>query len=88
MLLWCSVNEQLFSHDKASSTSRFIQGKSGDFQKLLRYLIEIVTSTLMDGIGGCGSCGFGFPGCGVVSGVFPTPFFFHTQMTYYLKHYP
>ena len=82
MLLWCSINTQSFVHDKSSSISQFINGKSRNLQKLIRYLIGVVTSAFKVGPAGCGGpagwvlsrfCG----GCGGhtgLSGVFPTIF--------------
>ena len=52
ILLFCSINTQSFVHYKLSSISQFINGKSGDFQKLLRYLSGIVTSAFKVGTGG------------------------------------
>ena len=61
MLLWCSENTQSFVHDKSSFISQFIDSKSRDFQKWLRFLSEIVTSTFKPATGGCG----GLSGSGV-----------------------
>ena len=46
-----SFNIQFLDHFKSNSTSHFIKSKSGDFQKLLRYLSEIVTSVFKGVIG-------------------------------------
>ena len=70
MLLFCSINTQFFVHDKSSSISRFISGKSRDLKKLLRYLSGIVTSTYKVGTGGQ----FASPSFPGLSGVFPTVF--------------
>ena len=46
-------------HDKSSSTSQLIAGKSRDLQKSLRYFSGIVTFTFKVGTRGCevsGSC--------------------------------
>ena len=79
MLLQCSINTPSFVHDKSSSTSQLIKGKSRDFQKLLKYLSETWNSMFKDGIGGCagGSTSPGFPGCGSHAGVFPIIFVLH-----------
>ena len=70
MLLFCCVNTQLFFYDKSSSISQFINDKSKNLQKLLRYLNGIVTSTFTVSTGGrCASPLF--PGH---SGVFPNIF--------------
>ena len=45
-----------FFHDKLSSPSQFIKGKSTDLQKLLRYLSGIVISTFKVGTGSSGGC--------------------------------
>ena len=88
MLLWCSDNTQSFVHDESGSISQFINGKSRDLQKILRYLDGIANSTFKAGTGGCGGCGggggwdsfrFGGGCCGCsgrggISGVFPTIF--------------
>ena len=52
MFLYYSINTQSFAHDKSSSVSQFISGKSRNLQKLLRYLGEIVTSTFKIGTAG------------------------------------
>ena len=54
MLSWCSINTQFFVHDKSSSISQFISGKSRNLQRVLRYLSGIVTSAFKAGTGGCG----------------------------------
>ena len=54
MSLWCSVNSQFFGHDKPSSISQFISGKSRNLHKLLRYLGGKVTSTFKAGTAGLG----------------------------------
>ena len=82
MLLWCSDSTQCVVHDKSTSISQCISGKSRNLQKLIRYLGRIVTSTFIVGIGGCSGCGGWFPSwsgssCGsrgVLSGIFPTFF--------------
>ena len=45
ILLFCSINTHSFIHDKSSSISQFIKGKSRNLQKLPRYLSGIATST-------------------------------------------
>ena len=70
MLLFCSINTQYFAHDKSSYISQFINSKSRDLQKLLRYLSGIVTSTFKIGTGGR-FASLSIPG---LSGVFPTIF--------------
>ena len=81
MLFWCSIKTQSFVHNKSSSTSQFIKGKSRDLQKLLSYLSGIVTSTFKDGTGGCAdwSAFPGFPGCGGRSGVSPIIFVLYSN---------
>ena len=44
-------------HDKSSSISQRITGKSRHLQKLLRHFSEIVTSTFKVGIRGCEGSG-------------------------------
>ena len=84
MLLFCSVNAQSFVHDKSSSISQFVNGKSKDLQKELRYMIEIVTSTCKIGTGGR----FASPSFPSLSGlVFTQLFLFYIQIYYHLKHY-
>ena len=81
MLLY-SINTQSFNHDKSSSASQFINVKSTNLQKLLRYLSRILTSTFKVGTAGCGGhcvwvpSGFcGSHGCrSGLFGVFPTIF--------------
>ena len=82
MLLWCSVNTQFFVHDKSSSVSQSINGKSRNLQKLKRYFSGLVTSTFKVGPADCGGrggwvlsgfCG-GWGGLSGVSGGFPTTF--------------
>ena len=51
MSLLCSINTQSFVHDKSSSISHFISGKSRNLQKLLRYLNRILTSAIKDATG-------------------------------------
>ena len=75
ILLFCSINTQSFVHDKSSSISQFINGKSRDLQKLLRYFSEIVTSTLKVGTVGQFASPL-FPG---VFGVFPTIFILYSN---------
>ena len=70
MLLFCSINAQSFVHEKLSSVLQFINWKSRDLQKLLRYLSGIVTSTFKIVTGGRFASP-SFPGC---SGVLPTIF--------------
>ena len=70
MLLFCSISTQTFFHDKLSSISQYINGKSKDLQKLLRYFSGIVTGTFKAGTGGR----FGSPSFPGFSGVFPTIF--------------
>ena len=82
MLLFCSINTQSFVHDKSSSISQFINGNSRDFQKLLRYLSGIVTSTCKVGTGGR----FASPSFPGISGMFPT-ILFYIKMIYHLKPY-
>ena len=53
MLIWCSINTQLFAHAKSSSISHFINGKSRNLELLPRYLSGIVTSIFKVGTGGC-----------------------------------
>ena len=76
MLLGCYINTQSFVHDKSSSISQFIHGKSRDLQKLLQYLSGIVTSTFKAGTGGCGGqfAHPPFPGHAGLCVVFPTIF--------------
>ena len=65
---------QSFVHDKSSSTSHFIKGKSRDFEKLLRYLSGIVTFTFKndtDGCAGWSACPE-FWSCDNLCGVSPT----------------
>ena len=77
MMFW-----QSFAHDKSSSISQSISGKSRNLQKLLWYLSGIVTSLFKTGTGGCGGCVGWFPswsgsGCDGLSGLcgdFPTIF--------------
>ena len=57
MLLWCSINTQSIVHDKSSPISQFISCKSGNLQKLLRYLSGTVTSAFKAGTAGCGGSG-------------------------------
>ena len=66
----------------------FFNGKSRDFQKLLRYVSKIVTSTFKAGTGGCCSWFLSplFPDCAGLCGIFLL-FSFYVQMIYYLKHY-
>ena len=54
----------------SSSISQFINDRSRDLQKLLRYFSEIVTSTFQDGTGSQFASPW-FPG---LSGVFPIIF--------------
>ena len=54
MLLRCAINTQYFVHDKSSSISQFISGKSRNLRKLLRYLSGIVTSEFKASTAGCG----------------------------------
>ena len=56
---------QSFAHNKSSSISQLIKGKSRDLQNLLRFLSEIVTSTYMVGTGSRAGCkeSSSFPGC-------------------------
>ena len=70
ILLFCSINTQSFVHDKSSSNSQFINGKSTYLQKLLRYLSGIVTSIFQVGTGGR----FASPSFPGLYGVFPTIF--------------
>ena len=76
MLLLCSTNTQSFVHNKSSSTSQIIKGKSSDLQRLLRYLSGMVISMFKVASGGragwwaCPS----FPDCDGLSGVFPVIF--------------
>ena len=58
---------QTFVHDKSSSISQLINGKSRSLQKILRYLSGKVTSTFKVGTGGQ----FASPSFPGVSGVFP-----------------
>ena len=52
MLLFCPIKTQSFVHYKSSSNSQFINIKSRNLQKLLRYLSGIVTSTYNVGTSG------------------------------------
>ena len=70
MLLFCSIRTQSFVYDKPSSVSQFIADKSKYFQKLLRYLSEIVNSTFKVGTGGP----FASPSFPGLSGGFTTIF--------------
>ena len=73
MLLFCSINTQFSAHDKSSSISQFINGKSRDLQKLLGYLSRTVTSMWKVGTGGR----FASPSLPGLSGVFATIFVLH-----------
>ena len=75
MLLFCSINAQSFLDDKSSSISQFINGKSRDLEKLLRYLSGIVISTCKVGTGGQ----FASPSFPGLSGVFPTIFVLYSN---------
>ena len=76
MLLFCSINTESFVHDKSSSISQFINGKSRDLQTLLRYLSGIATSTCkVDGTGGR----FTSPSFTGLSSVFPTIFVLYSK---------
>ena len=75
MLLFCSINTQSFVHDKPSSFSQFINDKSRDLQKLLRYLSGIVNSMCKVGTGGQ----FASPPFRGLSGVFPTIFVLYSN---------
>ena len=81
-LLLCSVNMQSSAHNKSSTISQFIKGKSRDFQKFLLYFRVIVTSKFKDGTGGCAgkSPSPEFPGCGGISGFSPTIFFYSNDL--------
>ena len=93
ILLWCLINTQCFVHEKSSSVSQFITGKSRNLQKLLRYLSGMVISTFKADTGGhgghcgwgssgfCGGCG-GYSGLSGLCGVFPTIF------VLYINHLP
>ena len=77
----------VFSDDKSSSISQFINGKSRNIWKLLRYLSGIVTSRFKAGTAGCGDCDGWVPsgfcgGCGGrsgICGVFPTIFILYSN---------
>ena len=58
MLLWFSINTQSFVHDKSTPISSFINGKSINLQKLLRYLSGVIISTSKAGTDGCAGRGF------------------------------
>ena len=77
-LLSYFINTQSFFHDKSSSISQFIDGKSRDLQKLLRYLSGIVTSTFKFGTGSR----FASPSFPVFSGVFPTIFLYSNDLSF------
>ena len=74
MLFWCSINTQSLDYVKSSSISYFINDKSRNLQKLLRYLSEIVSSTFKVGTAGCGVL-FVSPDHTGLSVVFPSIFF-------------
>ena len=61
------MKRKSFVHDKSSFISQFISGKSRNLQKLLRYLIGIVTSAFKADTSGYG-------GRGGLLGVFLTIF--------------
>ena len=65
---------------------QYINCKSGNLQKLLRYLSGIVTSKFKCGTAGCAGrfTSVGFPDCDGLSGVFLTVFVLYL---YHLKHY-
>ena len=75
MLLFSSINTQSFVRDKSSSISQFINSKSIDLQKLLRYLSGIVTSTFKADTGGR-FVSLSFPG---LSGVVPSIFVLYSN---------
>ena len=52
-MLWYFVNTQSFFHVKSSSVSYFINGKSRNLEKVLRYLSGIVTSIFKVGTVAC-----------------------------------
>ena len=74
-LIMMFYQKRVFVQDKSSCISQFINGKSRNLQKLLRYLSGIVASTFIVGTAGCGGwfAFYGFSGCGL-SGVFHTIF--------------
>ena len=88
MLLFCPINTHFLTHDKSSSISQFINGKSRKRQKLLRYLSGIVTSTFKVDTFGCGgqSASPSFPDCSGLL-VFSYSFLFYIKMIYHLKYY-
>ena len=82
VMLWCCVNTQSFVHNKLSSISQFINGKSRDLEKLLRYFSGIVTSTLKGGTGVSSDRSASppsFPGRAGRCGVFPTIFVLYSN---------
>ena len=46
--------KKVFAQDKSGCISQFINGKTRNLQKLLRYLSGIVASTFRVGTAGCG----------------------------------
>ena len=80
---------QSFVHDKSSSTSHFIKGKSRDLEKLRRYLSGIVIFTFKndtDGCAGWSACPEDF-GVVIIFVVSLQLFLFSTKMIFHLKHY-
>ena len=55
MLASFLADTQFFVHNKSSSTSQLIKGKSSDLKNLLRYLSGMVVSLFQGCIGGCGA---------------------------------
>ena len=75
-MLSSSTNTKFFVHLKSSSTSQFIEGKSRDPKKLLKYYNGTTTSVFKGGISGCGHAFQASSGPGRVglSSLFPTIF--------------
>ena len=71
MLLFCFINRQYFVHDKISFISQLINDKTRNFQKLLRYLSEVVTLKFKVCTGGR----FASPSFPGLSGFFPFTIF-------------
>ena len=76
----CLSYTQYLVHNKSSSISQLIRGKSSDLQKLLRYLSGIVTSVFKgsaSGHGGRSPPSGGTDGCGGLISVFSIIFLLH-----------